>query len=133
MNEICNVWGTYADVTFDHVAIAGLGIDNGVTGSLKNVVEEGQTQSHTAKFTIKSNKLAQKATRMRVIAMLYDKTRKCFINADEKEVVESTAVQDALDPAATATPAAVYNLAGQRLAAPRPGVNIIGGRKVLVK
>ena len=133
MNEICNVWETYADVTFDHVAIAGLGIDNGVTGSLKNVVEEGQTQSHSAKFTIKSNKLAQKATRMRVIALLYDKTRKCFINADEKEVVTSDAVQDTLDPAASAAPAAVYNLAGQRLAAPRPGVNIIGGRKVLVK
>lgn len=133
MNEVCNVWSTYADVVFDHVAIAALGIDNGTTGSLKATVEEGQVQSHSGKFTIKSNKLAQKATKLRVIAMLYDKTRKCFINADEKEVVTSDAVQDTLDPAATSAPAAIYNLAGQRLAAPARGINIIGGRKVLVK
>lgn len=130
---LCNMESTISNMVFDHVAIAALGIDNGVTGSLKSTVEEGQVQSHSGKFTIKSNKLAQKATKLRVIAMLYDKTRKCFINADEKEVVTSDAVQDTLDPAATSAPAAIYNLAGQRLAAPARGINIIGGRKVLVK
>ena len=130
---LCNMESTISNMVFDHVAIAALGIDNGTTGSLKATVEEGQVQSHSGKFTIKSNKLAQKATKLRVIAMLYDKTRKCFINADEKEVVTSDAVQDTLDPAATSAPAAIYNLAGQRLAAPARGINIIGGRKVLVK
>ncbi len=130
---LCNMESTISNMVFDHVAIAALGIDNGTTGSLKATVEEGQVQSHSGKFTIKSNKLAQKATKLHVIAMLYDKTRKCFINADEKEVVTSDAVQDTLDPAATSAPAAIYNLAGQRLTAPARGINIIGGRKVLVK
>lgn len=130
---LCNMESTISNMVFDHVAIAALGIDNGTTGSLKATVEEGQVQSHSGKFTIKSNKLAQKATKLRVIAMLYDKTRKCFINADEKEVVTSDAVQDTLDPAATSAPSEIYNLAGQRLAAPARGINIIGGRKVLVK
>ena len=132
MNEICNEWDTYADVTFDHVAIAGLGIDNGVTNSLKTTVEEGQVQTHSAKFATKTNKLAKMATKLRVIAMLYDKTRKCFINADEKEVEVIDGVEDLLAPASAAS-TAVYNLSGQRLSAPQRGVNIVGGRKVVVK
>lgn len=131
MNEICNVWGTSEQVAYDHVAIAGLGVDNGIANSLKATVEEGQTQTHSGKFSTRTNELAKKASKLRVVALLYDKSRKMFINSDVKEVVVVDAVHDALSPATQ--PAGVFNLAGQRLAAPRRGVNIIGGRMVVVK
>ena len=115
----------------DHVAIAGLGVDNGIANSLKATVEEGQTQTHSGKFSTRTNELAKKASKLRVVALLYDKSRKMFINSDVKEVVVVDAVHDALSPATQ--PAGVFNLAGQRLAAPRRGVNIIGGRMVVVK
>ena len=132
MSEICNEWDVYANVVFDHVAISANGIDNGVANSLKSTVEEGQTQTHSSKFNTKTNALAKKATKLRVIALLYDKTRKVFINADEKEVVTVDDVSDALTPAAV-SPAEIYNLSGQRLGALRRGVNIVGGKKVVVK
>lgn len=133
LGPLCDMESAISNMVYDHVAVAGLGVDNGVSNSLKTTVEEGQVQSHTSKFSIKNNALAKKATKLRVIAMLYDKTRKVFINADEKEVVEVDAVEDVLDGTPSATPSAVYNLAGQRLAAPRRGINIIDGKKVLVK
>jgi thiol-disulfide isomerase/thioredoxin len=137
MNEICNVWDIYAEVEYNHVALAGLGVDAGVTNSLKNVVEEGQVQSHSAKFATKSNKLAQMAKNLRVIAMLYDKNAKRFINADEKEVVVVDAVTDLSSTTSTRV-AACYSLDGKALAAPTRGINIVRMadgtvRKVLVK
>ncbi|MBQ7496054.1 MAG: thioredoxin family protein [Bacteroidaceae bacterium] len=126
MNEVCNIWDVYADVTFNDVAIAGLGVGTGVTGSLKTTVEEGQTQSHTSKFSIKSNKLAQMAAELRVIALLYDKTRKVIINADEKKVVSSsdTPVRD-VNTAIDATPLQRYGIDGTQRSHATRGINLI--------
>lgn len=138
MNEICNIWEISADVTFNDVAVAANGINTGVTGSLKTTVEEGQTQSHSSKFTIKSNKLAKMATELRVIALLYDKTLKRFINADEKKVI--TAEPDAVDDITEAAEqeAARYSIDGKRIPRPMRGINLVrtrGGNvhKVIVK
>ena len=137
MNEVCNIWDIYADVEFDHVAMAGLGVDAGVTNSLKTLVTEGQVQSHSSKFATRTNKLVKMAKKMRVIAMLYDKTAKRFINADEKEVVVFDAVEDV--PAQAAEREAVrYSLDGKQLARPSRGINLVrmadgSFHKVLVK
>lgn len=126
LNEICNVWDIYADVTFNDVAIAGLGVGTGVTGSLKTTVEEGQTQSHSGKFNIKTNKLAAMATELRVIALLYDKTRKVIINADEKKVVKASesAVRD-LNTTTGAAPLQRYGIDGIRHQHNNRGLNLI--------
>lgn len=126
MKEICNDWDIYADVTFNDVAIAGLGVGTGVTGSLKGTVEEGQVQSHTGKFNIKTNNLAKMATEMRVIALLYDKTRKVIINADEKKVVKSseTSVRD-LNTATGAAPVQRYGIDGILRQQNARGINLI--------
>lgn len=42
-------------------------------------------------------------------------------------------IRDVKTPAATASSDAIYNISGQRLAKPQRGINIIGGRKVVVK
>lgn len=125
MKEITE-WDVYARVTYNDVAVAGLGVGTGVSGSIKTTVEEGQTQSHTTKFNIKSNKLAQQASELRVIALLYDKTRKVIINADEKVVVPAdlSPVRD-LNTASGASALERYSLDGKRLAAPARGVTLV--------
>ena len=138
MHEICTDWEIYADVEYNHVALAGLGVDTGVSNSLKATVEEGQVQSHTGKISTKSNKLVKMAKKMRVIAMLYDKTAKRFINADEKEVVIVDAIEDTLDPTVSDRETARYSLDGKLLVAPTRGINLVrmadgSVRKVLVK
>ena len=139
MNEICNIWDIYADVTFNDVAVAANGINTGVTGSLKNVVEEGQVQSHTSKFNIKNNKLAQMATELRVVALLYDKTAKRFINADEKRVVraDDDAVRDIIRTNASQETQR-YTLDGKFVRQAVSGINLVRTadgtvRKVLVR
>lgn len=138
MREICDEWEVYqSGLIFNHVGIAALGIDNGVTGSLKNTVEEGQVQTHTGRIATKNNKLAKLATKMRVIALLYDKTRKTFINADQKEVLVTDAVED-LDEQAESSETARYAIDGKQLTRPTRGINIVrmadgSVHKVLVK
>lgn len=139
MREICNDWDVYADVTFNDVAVAGLGVGTGVTGSLKTTVEEGQVQSHTTKFSIKNNALAKMATELRVIALLYDKNRKVIINADEKKVLtaDETPVRD-LHTTTGAAPLQHYGLDGTLHRHSTRGLNLLrmtdgSVRKVVVK
>jgi thiol-disulfide isomerase/thioredoxin len=138
MREICDEWDVYqSGLAFNHVGIAALGIDNGVTGSLKTTVEEGQVQTHTGRIATKNNKLAKLATKMRVIALLYDKNRKTFINADQKEVLVTDAVED-LDEQAESSETARYAIDGKQLTRPTRGINIVrmadgSVHKVLVK
>ena len=137
MNEVTNIWDVYAEVEYNHVALAGLGVDAGVANSLKNVVEEGQVQTHSAKFTTKTSRLVPLAKNLRVVAMLYDKSAKKFVNADEKAVIVVDAVTD-LPSTSGDRVAARYSLDGKLLAAPTRGINIVRMadgtvRKVLVK
>ena len=127
MKEVTE-WDIYATgLVYNHVAIAANGIQSGITGSLKNVVEEGQVQSHSGKFNIANNPLAQKATELRVIALLYDKTRKQFINADQKRVVPAgdDAVRDLVGPAADSRPVERYSIDGKRVSSRATGLQIV--------
>ena len=74
---------------------------------------------------------------MRVIALLYDKNRKTFINADQKEVLVTDAVED-LDEQAESSETARYAIDGKQLTRPTRGINIVrmadgSVHKVLVK
>ena len=127
MKEVTE-WDIYATgLVYNHVAIAANGIQSGITGSLKNVVEEGQVQSHSGKFNIANNPLAQKATELRVIALLYDKTRKQFINADQKRVVPvgDDAVRDLAGSAADSRPVERYSIDGKRVSSRATGLQIV--------
>lgn len=125
-------------LVYDHVAIAAIGIDGGLANSLKSPVEEGQVQSYSGRFNIKNNALAKQAKTLRVAALLYDKTRKCFINADQKDVMT---MADGIHDTALGTEAREaerYATDGRRLTAPARGINIVRMsdgqvRKVMVK
>lgn len=136
--EIAN-WPVLAEgLVFNHVAVAAIGIDGGLANSLKSPVEEGQVQTYAGRFNIRNNALAKQATALRVAALLYDKNRKCFINADQKEVITlADGIHDAPLGAQTRE-AERFATDGRRLAAPTRGINIIRMsdgqvRKVMVK
>ena len=144
MKEITDMPFYVTDMVYDHVAINALGISGGLTGSLKNRVEEGQVQSHSSQFTIKNNSLAKKATKLYVAALLYDKGNNCFINADQKEVVSSTVGIRQIENGESTTEngtlreVARFSVDGKPLAHPQKGLNIIrmsdgSVRKVVVR
>ena len=60
-----------------------------------------------------------------------------LVTPDEKEIKPQDVVFSVGTGVATvnaeAKKAAVYSLSGQQLAAPKKGINIVGGKKVLVK
>lgn len=56
MKEITE-WPFYVEgLVYDHVALNALGIASGLTGSLKNRVEEGQVQSHSTQFNTRTKR-----------------------------------------------------------------------------
>lgn len=132
-------WPFYAsDLTYNHVGIAATGIGTGITGSLKNRVEEGEVQTHSSQFNIKNLSLAKQASKLHVIALLYDKTDKVILNADQKEVQIASAVQALGNPEAGRYEVARYTADGKRVARPVKGLNIVrmsdgSVRKVMVK
>ena len=139
MKEITE-WPIYVEgLVYDHVALNALGIASGLTGSLKNRVEEGQVQSHSTQFNIKNQTLAKKATKLYVAAMVYDRDRKCFINADVKEVVSSTVGINTTDmKAGELVEVARFTADGKRISHAQKGLNIVRMsdgtvRKVMVR
>lgn len=139
MKEITE-WPVYVEgLVYDHVALNALGIASGLTGSLKNRVEEGQVQSHSTQFNIKNSTLAKKASKLYVAAMVYDRDRKCFINADVKEVVSSTVgIDNATMKAGELVEVARFTADGKRISHAQKGLNIVrmsdgSVRKVMVR
>lgn len=112
-------------IVYDDVAVAANGIVSGISGSLKTLVQEEQSVSHSSKFNIKSNALAKKATELRVVALLYDKTAKRFVNADQKTVLtaEEAAVHDMRTGGEREV--ARYGVDGKRLSRPVRGINLV--------
>jgi len=116
-----------SNMVYDHVMIDGLGVTGGIASSLASKVEEGQVQTHTAQFNIKNNALAKKATKLMVAAMLYDRERGAFINADRQNVLTTTeGIEETMEQGEGATRiVAYYSLDGKRLQRPQKGINII--------
>ena len=115
------------NMVYNHVAIDGLGVTGGVASSLSSKVEEGQVQTHSAQFNISKNSLAKRATKLTVAALLYDRERGAFINADKQTVLTTTQGirKPADENAANATVVAYYSIDGKRLQHPQQGVNLV--------
>lgn len=126
LKEITEWPMTVENIAFDDVAVAANGIATGIAGSLKTVVQEEQVVSHSSKFGIKSNALARQASELRVLALLYDKNAKRFVNADQKKVLtaEEAAVHD-VNSSADAREMMRYGVDGKRLTRPVRGIHLV--------
>ena len=97
----------------------------GITGSLSSKAEEGVTQSHASKFNIKNSSLAKIAKKLHVVALLYDKERGAWVNADIKDVISGTEGVSTLPACDDIREVARYTIDGKRISQPQKGINIV--------
>lgn len=109
---------------FDHVAVGAWNIANGLANSVSAtiVADEIQDYSYTADITSKT--VIQDKTKLKVVALLIDKSDGSIINAAQTTIDDyTTGINDASSDNAVET--ARYNLNGHKINAPQHGVNII--------
>lgn len=109
---------------FDHVAVGAWNIANGLANSVSAtiVADEIQDYSYTADITSKT--VIQDKTKLKVVALLIDKSDGSIINAAQTTIDDyTTGINDASSDNAVET--ARYNINGHKINAPQHGVNII--------
>ncbi len=109
---------------FDHVAVGAWNIANGFDNSVNTsiVADEIQDYSYTADITSKT--VIQDKTKLKVVALLIDKSDGSIINAAQTTIDDyTTGINDASSDNAVET--ARYNINGHKINAPQHGVNII--------
>ena len=74
-------------VIYDDVAIAAMGIDNGLEGSLSPVLVEGTPQSHSITYDVDSNELVQDKSRLKVAVLLFNTETGEIVNAEQAEIL----------------------------------------------
>ena len=73
---------------FDHVAVAGWGIENGVNGSIPKSFNAGETLSYSYKADISSNTIIQDKSKLHAVVMLLDKSTGKIVNAAKTTIEE---------------------------------------------
>ncbi len=72
------------DMVYNDVAIAAIGVTNGLKSAIKAPLVEGVTQKHEYVIEMAGNKLLQDKSKLRVVAMLLNTKTGEIVNADEK-------------------------------------------------
>lgn len=145
----------YVDgMAYNHVAVATVGLQDGVGGSISPTLVSGQAQTHAGTLDIASNSLVQDKDRLQLIAILLNTSTGQVVNAAKASILpaEADAIANvyesdngphwdrtgtALGPQTSSSASSdlfVYTISGQRVVQPtHPGVYIIDNKKVLVK
>ena len=125
---------------FNHVAIAGQGVEKGIAGSIKLPIRANELQRHTITMSLPSSStLIQNKKNLHVVALLFDTATGQILNAAKSEIFDmATGIDSPEAKTACEREVARYNMQGQRLFAPITGVNIVKyadghTEKVLVK
>lgn len=133
----CSAGSSVTGIEFNHVAVAGWSVQNGVNNSVNPIIDSNTEQTHTYTGSISGNSLVQDKTKLKAVALLIDRTNGTIVNAAQ------TAIEDYGTGISTVsskedTPEARYSLDGRKLQTPQKGINIIRmsdgtTRKVLIK
>lgn len=125
---------------FNHVAIAGAGVNGGLKNSISLPIQANAMQRHTYTMTIPtSTSLVQDKKNLHVVALLFDTSTGQILNAHKSEIFDvETGIEASETDIASQREVGRYNLHGQRILTPTPGVNIVKfadghSEKVLVK
>ena len=134
-------WGSQgtsvSGLEYNHVAVAGWSVRNGVTGSVNSNIDANVEQKYTYTGSISGNTLIQDKTKLKAVALLIDKTNGRIVNAAQCAIDDyETGIQvpGAMGNGVDAT----YDLSGRKLSTSQKGINIIRMndgtvKKVLVK
>lgn len=112
---------------FNHVALAGKGVDKGIEGSIKLPIRANELQRHTITMTIPSSStLIQDKKNLHIVALLFDTETGRILTAAESSIFDmATGIDTPESSIASEREVARYNVQGQRIYAPIPGVNIV--------
>ncbi len=124
---------------FNHVAVAAWDIADGVNGSVSSTIQAGEIQSYSYKANIAGKSLIQDKSKLKVIAMLIDRSTGRIANAAWTTINDyDPSAINAVSTTSDLHEAGRYSLDGRQMSAPQRGLNIIrmsdgSIKKVIVK
>lgn len=113
---------------FNHVAIAGAGVEKGISGSITLPIQANVAKTHTYTMTIPSStSLVQNKKDLHVVALLFNTETGQIVNAHKSEIFDhtDTGIEATETDVAARHEVGRYNLQGQRLLTPAQGINIV--------
>ena len=116
---------------FNHVAVAGWSVLDGVDGSLPATVSDGKAIDSFFNGDISGNTLIQDKSRLTAIVLLLDGVSGKIISAAKSAIGEPTGIS--LTEVSADKQSARYNLSGQRVGSNYRGIVVENGRKRLMK
>ena len=126
------------DISFDHVAITAIGIDEGIEGSIPSSVVEEENIAYETTYDLSSSTKIIDRNNLNVIALVFDNATGCVVNCDIIPMSEILAVEGVEADGENVRETARYTVDGTMIAAPQKGINIIKmsdgtSKKVIVK
>ena len=123
---------------YNHVAVAGWSVLNGVNNSVKPNIEADEEQEFSYTGSISSNTLIQDKTQLTAIALLIDRSTGYIVNAAQSKIADFATPIDEVQSSVSKTQQDVFDVSGRKLSASQKGINIIRMtdgtvKKVLVK
>ena len=120
-----NASSSVSGLEFNHVAVAAWGIVNGVDGSVKKSIVEGDVQNYSFTANIANNNLIQDKSKLKVIAMLIDRVAGIIVNASQVSINDYN--PSAIDDIQITNNEILsrHGIDGRQVSAPRRGINII--------
>lgn len=79
---------------FNHVAVAAWSVKDGVDGSVNSKIVEGDTQNYSFKANIANNTLIQDKSKLKVIALLIDRSTGAIVNATQTTIAPASETMD---------------------------------------
>ncbi len=116
---------------FNHVAVAGWSVLDGVDGSLPAAVSDGKAIDGFFNGDISGNSLIQDKSRLTAIVLLLDGVSGKILSAAKSAIGEPTGIS--LTEVSADKQSARYNLSGQRVGSNYRGIVVENGRKRLMK
>lgn len=125
------------DMVYDHVAVDGAGLNNGISGSISLPLVSGKGQRFSYLWNLSQNTLIQDKEQLCVVALLLN-TQKGSIENAAKVRVKSGGTTDILSVQTDKGTKVYYSIDGRRLSHPQRGMNVVRQtdgtvRKVIVK
>lgn len=135
----CKQASSVKGVEYNHVAVAGWSVQNGVTGSVSLPITAGEEQQYTYTGSIATNSLIQDKTKLRAVALLIDRSNGTIVNAAQSAIEEdATGIQAVENGGMSISDNQWFDISGRKLQTSQKGINIIRMsdgtvKKVLVK
>ena len=124
---------------YDHVAVAAWNIASGAANSVSPTIVADEIQNYSFTADITSKSLIQDKSKLKVVALLIDKTTGGIVNASQVAIQDYTPTSiEGVHHSANVGETERYTLDGRQINAPQRGVNIVRmsdgtTRKVIVK